>query len=98
LEGKLDPGEQYVALRGYRGSVHARTPTGKDTEDQRLQKKARLRHEGINGMINRFSSVGTTSRHSIDVHEDIFMAVASIVQMIISIEGPPDLVRYNDVE
>jgi DDE superfamily endonuclease len=97
LQSKLQVGEMYVADRGYQdGFIYGDTPSREHNTLEEMKRKARARHETINGRLKMFHVLSNEFRHRLDQHAIIFLAVANIVQLGIQHFGPPFHVQYDD--
>lgn len=96
---ELLPGEKYLADGGYNdGRVHAETPTGYNTPDQRMKKLARARHETVNKRIKQFKIFQEMFRHKLTNHGICFKACANITQIAIQSGEPLFSIEYDDTE
>lgn len=70
-----------VADNGYQNEVQISTPNNLDDEATKIfKRRARARHEAVNGMLKRFDILNTRFRHSVQKHQDVFEAVCVLVQ------------------
>ena len=85
LMANLDDGERVEADDGYRhGDPRVcKTPGGPwhPLEVTRLRKRARARHEAINGLCKNWKALSTKYRHPLQKHGLIFRAIAVISQI-----------------
>ena len=92
---ELLAGEKLLSDRGYGGAYHT-TPHGRrDDPIQKMQGKARARHETINGLFKKFNCLNNKWRHNRNNHHTAFWAVANITQLKIQKEGVTWHVPYN---
>ena len=84
------------------GGEFFETPTGQINQDQRMKAVARARHETINRKLKQFGCLARKWRHSKEKHGSMFMAVANITHMVMSVGGLEELehgqfqVNYKD--
>lgn len=80
---ELDPGEMYVADRGYRDNARgcAETPQGINDFDQYMKATARARHEVVNSRIKLFTILKQKFRHHRRKHGMCFKAAANLTQL-----------------
>jgi hypothetical protein len=83
LGAKIPAGKKVIADRGYTGKdVELCTPNTFDSDEVRKYKsRARSRHETINRKLKDFSILETRFRHHVKKHQNVFEAVAVIVQI-----------------
>ena len=89
LKHVLPDGEKVIADKGYRGEPN------KVVIDHPDAQKVRSRHETVNRRFKQFNILGRTFRHSPDLHQAVFIAVAVIVQLGME-ESPLYQVEYSE--
>ena len=57
---------------------------------------ARARHETINGRFKRFNVLSTTFRHKLHKQRSCFLAVATLVQMMLRHDEPVFDINYQE--
>ena len=96
----LEPGERVVADEGYVGhadKIVCPTNAGNPPELQRMQGRARARHETLNGRLKNWGILSQTFRHRIHLHGTVFRACAVILQVgIMQGEERLFMVDYDD--
>lgn len=81
LKEKLPPGMLVVADNGYQGERQISAPNFLDDEmTKNFKKRARARHETVNGKLKAFSVLNACFRHSLNKHQSSFEAVCIVVQ------------------
>lgn len=94
---ELDAGEKYLAEGGYNdGGQFSETPNGLKNHDQKMKTLARARHETVNSRFKQFGILSQRFRHRLNRHGTVFMAVANITQLAITLDQPLFNVEYND--
>jgi len=98
IHDELDPGEMYVADGGYRDKKggFSKTPNGLNNEDQRMKRRARVRHENVNCLFKNFTILERRYRHRKICHGIVFRACANHVQAGIQLEGTVHQVEYSN--
>lgn len=83
LRQLLLPGEKVEADNGYRGeSASVRTASDYvSRSDYRAKRKARARHETVNGRLKKFGCLSQRFRHPLAKHGAVFTAVAVVTQL-----------------
>lgn len=94
----LGPGEKVIADRGYRGDTRTCTPDNHlNLKHRQAMKRARARHETINGRLKKWRILKDVFRHRILKHNYIFRCVLVIVQIEIENGNAPfQVTNYYD--
>ena len=74
LRRKLSTGEKVISDGGYKGGITVVSPDDrtKSRDIRRAMRKARARHETINGRLKNWKSLRNIYRHSLCKHNIIF--------------------------
>jgi hypothetical protein len=81
LKSKIPDGKLGIADRGYTGEDKLATHNPFDSKETiDFKKRARARHETLNGRIKNFKVLDKPFRHGVDNHKVVFEAVCVIVQ------------------
>ena len=96
----LEPDERVVADEGYAGhadKIVCPTNAGNPPELQKMQGRARARHETLNGRLKNWGILSQKFRHRINLHGTVFRACAVILQVgITNGEERLFMVEYDD--
>jgi len=98
LVQELRLNEMCIADSGYRGDECFKTPTGFNTNSQRMQSVARSRHETVNSRFKKFKILSDKYRGKLDKHNYVFMAIAVLTQVEIDSGNKLFQIDYNDTE
>jgi DDE superfamily endonuclease len=97
LYTKFQPGEMYVADRGYRdGGERAIVPSGYRNAFENMMGEARARHENINCRIKNFNILSNTFRNEREKHWLCFHSIVAMIQLEIENTRPVHQVYYDD--
>lgn len=92
----LDPGELYVADAGYGdGNQYSLTPNGLHNFDQWQMATVRARHETVNKRFKQWGALKRVFRHDLQLHSNVFRAIANITQLSIRNGEPLFDVEFN---
>lgn len=95
----LEPGEYYIADKGYRDGYNwCYSPTGDDTYADRQIAALRARHENVNRRIKEWGAMQQKWRHPIEKHGIMLGAIANIVQLGLETDAPLRYVHYDERE
>lgn len=96
LVDALDPGEYYLADGGYRdGNQWSVTPSGHHRFDDRQKSAVRARHETYNKRLKDWGALREVYRHKLELHSQVFRAIANIIQIAIASGETLFQVEYN---
>ena len=104
FDGLVDyllPGEMVHADQGYRNRTgepwNFITPVEPVTLDvEEGHKLARACHESINGRFKRFGVLNSPFRHELEKHGICFRAIASLVQLTLTVDEPAFSINYTE--
>lgn len=82
LRDALDPGEQVLADKGYKGDTKVCTPfDAKSEEHRKAMSHARCRHETVNRRLKQWAALCYKFRHHRSKHQLVFRAVVVLTQL-----------------
>jgi DDE superfamily endonuclease len=103
----LDVGERVEADKGYRADDPKliKTPAGMSSAVSSvhgdstvdMQAKVRARHETVNKRFKQFNILNDEYRHDLEMHGDVFRAVAVITELSLQLGEPLYEVEYDDL-
>jgi DDE superfamily endonuclease len=97
LHKELQPGEMYVADRGYRDPEgNTLIPTGFAGPLESMMSNTRARHENINARIKNFKILKTPFRNALEKHYLCFHSIINMIQLEIETGHPVQQVFYDD--
>ena len=89
LKSKIPANCKVIADKGYIGEAKASTKNEFDSDElKEFKRRARDRHESMNGRIKLFAVLTDTFRHPLLKHEQAFEAVCVLVQYTLENEHP----------
>lgn len=100
LISHLDDGERCEADDGYLGEapqfIKCPACVTNESEREELQQRVRSRHETVNNRFKMWGILRQTFRHDLQLHGDVFRAIAVLTQLAIENGEPLFSVHYDD--